>query len=273
MATAAAAPGRRLRRDPAFRRRLRGTAVRGSDRPEHPRPVPHVRGGTSREGAGDLRLLQPLGRISSARRGYSVPTRTFRPDGFRAVESYGELMGGITATSTAWKACSCASAHAFPSRPMRACWRLGFPIATRRAFVPARYARKVGCIKIWGTSNNKRMTWWKDDVRNKLRGWQPLDSADPFAGQLAGKVSGDRSRGALHGRWLLQSMDYSRECARAGAPVRLRTVERRLYIGNRRVLAVRAGTVRRPGIQPHAAQKEGQAVLAKGSLRPLVDAR
>ena len=42
------------------------------------------------------------------------------------------------------------------------------------------------------------MTWWKDDARERV-GWQPLDSADPFAGQLAGKVSGDPGRGALHG--------------------------------------------------------------------------
>jgi uronate dehydrogenase len=48
----------------------------------------------------------------------------------------------------------------------------------------------VGCSVVWGASNNQRMTWWKDDARVKLN-WQPIDSADPFAGQLAGKVSGN----------------------------------------------------------------------------------
>ena len=41
---------------------------------------------------------------------------------------------------------------------------------------------------IWGASTNSRMTWWRDDARGRL-GWAPQDSADPFAGQLAGKVS------------------------------------------------------------------------------------
>ncbi|WP_428487757.1 NAD-dependent epimerase/dehydratase family protein [Rhodopila sp.] len=48
----------------------------------------------------------------------------------------------------------------------------------------------VGCVAIWGTSANTRMTWWRDDARSAL-GWTAIDSADPFAGQLAGAVSGD----------------------------------------------------------------------------------
>ncbi|MGD0106906.1 MAG: NAD(P)-dependent oxidoreductase, partial [Rhodopila sp.] len=48
----------------------------------------------------------------------------------------------------------------------------------------------VGCVAIWGASKNARMTWWRDDARDAL-GWVPVDSADPFAGQLAGAVSGD----------------------------------------------------------------------------------
>jgi uronate dehydrogenase len=48
----------------------------------------------------------------------------------------------------------------------------------------------VGCVVIWGASNNARMTWWRDDARASL-GWVPVDSADPFAAQLAGAVSGD----------------------------------------------------------------------------------
>jgi uronate dehydrogenase len=48
----------------------------------------------------------------------------------------------------------------------------------------------VGHAVIWGASNNARMTWWREDARDAL-GWSPIDSADPFAGQLADKVSGD----------------------------------------------------------------------------------
>ena len=49
-------------------------------------------------------------------------------------------------------------------------------------------APKVDCAVIWGASNNKRMTWWRKDDRERI-GWTPQDSADPFAAQLSGKVS------------------------------------------------------------------------------------
>ena len=42
---------------------------------------------------------------------------------------------------------------------------------------------------IWGASANSR-TFWGKDARERL-GWAPQDSADAFAGQLAGKVSGN----------------------------------------------------------------------------------
>ena len=77
-------------------------------------------------------------------------------------------------------------------------------------------AEKVGCCVVWGASNNQRMTWWKDDARNKL-GWQPRDSANTFAGQLAGKVSGDPVEERYMGGAFC-SMDYSRD---APAPQRL----------------------------------------------------
>jgi len=51
-------------------------------------------------------------------------------------------------------------------------------------------AEKSGCCVVWGASNNGRMTWWRDDARATV-GWAPEDSADTYAGQLAGKVSGD----------------------------------------------------------------------------------
>ena len=62
----AAAAGGGVRRDPAFRRRQRGAALRDRARPQPPRPVPHLRGGAARGGAGGVRLLQPLDRLPRA---------------------------------------------------------------------------------------------------------------------------------------------------------------------------------------------------------------
>jgi uronate dehydrogenase len=68
---------------------------------------------------------------------------------------------------------------------------------------------RVGCCVVWGTSANGRMTWWRDDARAAL-GWAPVDSADPFAGQLAGKVSGDPVEEMYMGGAFC-SMGYSRQ--------------------------------------------------------------
>ncbi len=79
-------------------------------------------------------------------------------------------------------------------------------------------AEQVGCSVIWGASNNQRMTWWKDDARDRL-GWRPIDSADPFAGQLGGKVSGDPVEERYMGGAFC-SLDYSRDCAGTAEAVR-----------------------------------------------------
>ena len=80
------------------------------------------------------------------------------------------------------------------------------------------------------------MTWWKDDARDSI-GWRPVDSADPFAGQLAGKVSGDPIEERYMGGDVLLARLLARH-ARAAETVRLRSgnamPEGRLYIGNRR---------------------------------------
>ena len=56
-----------------------------------------------------------------------------------------------------------------------------------RLCIRATLAEKVGSCVIWGASQNGR-TYWRHDAREKL-GWLPQDSADPYAGQLGGKVS------------------------------------------------------------------------------------
>ena len=56
-----------------------------------------------------------------------------------------------------------------------------------RLLIAAGKAKSVGCRVIWGASNNAR-SFWGHDGRDEL-GWAPQDSADTFAGQLAGKVT------------------------------------------------------------------------------------
>ncbi len=51
-------------------------------------------------------------------------------------------------------------------------------------------AETVGHSVVWGASNNQRMTWWRGDHRARL-GWAPQDSADSYAAQLEGVVSGN----------------------------------------------------------------------------------
>ena len=45
-------------------------------------------------------------------------------------------------------------------------------------------------FSVWPPRWHSARAWWRDDERDVI-GWTPVDSADPFAGQLAGKVSGD----------------------------------------------------------------------------------
>ena len=68
-------------------------------------------------------------------------------------------------------------------------------------------AEWVGSCVIWGNSSNSR-TWWRHDAR-ELLGWRPEDSADTFAGQLAGKVSGDPVEERYQGGAFC-AMEYSR---------------------------------------------------------------
>jgi uronate dehydrogenase len=75
---------------------------------------------------------------------------------------------------------------------------------------------KVGCCVVWGASANERMTWWRADAREAL-GWTPQDSADPFAGQLAGKTSNDPVEERYMGGGYC-AIDYSRD---APAPAQL----------------------------------------------------
>lgn len=133
------------------------------------------------------------------------------PDGYYGLsKAYGELMGrmywfkhGVESVSLRIGSCFAEPVNA----RMLATW-LSFPdfirLVTRCVL-----AERVGCAVVWGASANAAMTWWRDDAR-ALIGWAPQDSADPFAGQLSGKVSGD----AVEERYMggsYPAMDYTRK--------------------------------------------------------------
>ncbi len=123
----------------------------------------------------------------------SIPADTqFLPDGYYGLsKAYGELMGrmywfkhGVESVNV-----RIGSAREEPvDARMLASW-MSLPdfsrLMQRCVLTP-----KTGHAVIWGASNNARMTWWRDDAREAL-GWKPVDSADPFAGQLAGTVTED----------------------------------------------------------------------------------
>ncbi len=72
----------------------------------------------------------------------------------------------------------------------------------------ATLAGRVGCGVIWGASANQG-SFWGDDARAVL-GWAPEDSADDFAGQLAGVVSADPVAERYQGGDYT-AMEYSRK--------------------------------------------------------------
>ena len=126
-------------------------------------------------------------------RAASVPADTqFLPDGYYGLsKAYGELMGrmywfkhGVESVNV-----RIGSARDEPiDARMLASWMSlqDFSRLMERCVL----SPKTGHAVIWGASNNSRMTWWRDDDRAAL-GWAPIDSADPFAGQLAGAVTDD----------------------------------------------------------------------------------
>jgi uronate dehydrogenase len=123
----------------------------------------------------------------------SIPAETaFLPDGYYGLsKAYGELMGRMYwfkhGVESVFLRIGSATAEPVNAR-MLASW-LSYPdfsrMVERCVLTPS-----VGCVAIWGASKNARMTWWRDDARAAI-GWAPVDSADPFAGQLAGAVSGN----------------------------------------------------------------------------------
>ena len=122
----------------------------------------------------------------------SLPAETaFLPDGYYGLsKAYGELMGRMY-----W------FKHGVENVNVRIGSSLPEPIDARmlstylsfadiaRLCERATLAEKTGSCVIWGASANTR-TFWGNDARAAI-GWEPLDTGDIYAGQLAGKLSGD----------------------------------------------------------------------------------
>ena len=137
-------------------------------------------------------------------------TDPYLPDGYYGLsKAYGELMGKLYWHKHGVENVSVRIGSSFPEPTdarMLATWLSYGDLA--RLVMRCVLAERVGCAVIWGASANQRMTWWGKDDREVI-GWQPQDSADSFAGQLAGKVSDDPViEGHMGGAYC--AIDYTR---------------------------------------------------------------
>ncbi|HLG89861.1 MAG TPA: NAD(P)-dependent oxidoreductase [Alphaproteobacteria bacterium] len=116
---------------------------------------------------------------------------SFRVDGYYGLsKAYGELMGqlywdkhGVDSVFLRIGSCRAEPTDA----RMLSTW-LSFGDLTRLV-IRGTLAKTSGCVVIWGASNNRRMTWWRNDAREAI-GWRPQDSADAFENRLLGMTSG-----------------------------------------------------------------------------------
>ena len=145
-------------------------------------------------------------------RGQTIPpSEPFRPDGYYGLsKAYGELMGRLYWDKHGVESVFVRIGSAYPEpidARMLATWLSYGDLA--EMMTRAVLAERVGCCVIWGASDNARMTWWKEDARTAL-GWAPKDSADAYAGQLSGKVSGNPVAERFMGGAFC-AVDYSRK--------------------------------------------------------------
>lgn len=142
----------------------------------------------------------------------------FRPDGFYGLsKAYGELMGRLYWDKHGVESVFIRIGSSFPEpidARMLATWLSYDDLG--RLIARCVLTEKVGCSVVWGASKNSRMTWWRHDARAAL-GWAPQDSADPYAGQMAGKVSANPVAERYQGGGFC-AMDYTRS---APSPAKL----------------------------------------------------
>ena len=116
----------------------------------------------------------------------------FLPDGYYGLsKAYGELMGRMYWMKHGVESVFVRIGSCLPE-PVNARMLASYlsfddlvRLVTRAVLTPS-----VGAYVVWGASANRAMTWWGGDDRAAI-GWVPEDSADPFAAQLAGRVSAD----------------------------------------------------------------------------------
>jgi uronate dehydrogenase len=133
----------------------------------------------------------------------------FLPDGYYGLsKAYGELMGRLYWFKHGVENVNVRIGSCFPEpvdARMLSTWLSYADLA--RLCIRATLAEKVGSCVIWGASKNGR-TYWRHDARAKL-GWLPEDTADPYAGQLSGTVSGNPIQERYQGG-AYTVMDYTR---------------------------------------------------------------
>ena len=131
------------------------------------------------------------------------------PDSFYGLsKAYGELMGRMYWFKHGVENVNVRIGSSFPEpvdARMLSTW-LSYDDLTRLCVRATLAERTESCV-VWGASANAR-TYWRADSRAAL-GWLPQDSADGFAGQLAGKVSGDPVAERYQGGGYT-AMDYTR---------------------------------------------------------------
>ncbi len=139
----------------------------------------------------------------------------FMPDGYYGLsKAYGELMGRMYWFKHGVENVNVRIGSSFPEpidARMLATW-LSYDDLTRLC-AAATLAEKTESCVIWGASANSR-TYWRGDARAKI-GWLPADSADPFAAQMAGKVSGNPIQERYQGGGYTV-MDYTRKAPPPG---------------------------------------------------------
>ena len=117
----------------------------------------------------------------------------FRPDSFYGLsKAYGELMGRLYWDKHGVENVNVRIGSSFPEPKddrMLSTW-LSYADITRLMERCVLAPGPVGHCVVWGASNNKRLTFWRRDHRERL-GWAPQDSADGYENQVAGVGVGD----------------------------------------------------------------------------------
>ena len=139
----------------------------------------------------------------------------FMPDGYYGLsKAYGELMGRMYWFKHGVENVNVRIGSSFPEpidARMLATW-LSYDDLTRLCAAATLADKTESCV-IWGASANSR-TYWRADARAKI-GWLPQDSADPFAAQMAGKVSDNPVQERYQGGGYTV-MDYTRKAPPPG---------------------------------------------------------